>query len=222
MEEGMRKIAWALLPIVLGSCDPITFGAVSIRPIYGWVDGCSEVKVSGHKFGDDVTGAVAGEPFTNIVLPTKELDKGFFFTATMPAGATNGFAEVSVTSGGETSTIPDAYYYVTCPAAIYPETAAPTEGVTAGTVVTLTGCNLDATLYRVQVGAAEPVAMTSVCGTGIATFTAPDLPALPDGAGYAVSFVDANGVLVYPQICDTADTATPCDIVHTLVYGGAR
>jgi hypothetical protein len=209
VEVIMRRRAplLLLLPLALGSCNSAGFGAVSTVPIYGYDDGCTPLTIRGHGFADDATAQIGGADVTNIA----PLEAGFEFTGNTPPGATGDFADVTVTSDGETSTIPKGWYYLACPLtaagteAPNAETATPSDSVTAGTEITLTGCNLAAGTYQVQIGDAAPVALTSVCGEGVASFTAPDLP---DGA-YAISFLSASGDLVYPMVtCDAGgDTA---------------
>lgn len=244
----MRKtLALLLVPATLGSCNTVGFGAVSINPIYGWEDGCNAVHIGGHGMTDDVSATIGTSPVTGVVLPTEELEVGFGFDAVAPAGTAGEFADVTVTSDGVSDVIPKGFYYVACPltaagtAAPYAEAAEPSEGVTAGTTVTVSGCNLTAGTYSVQIGDADPVPLTSSCGEGVASFIAPEL----DDGSYALSFVDGTGTVVYPIVAcgggggDSGDTATdtagdtasdtasdtavpPCDAQLVLTYGGAQ
>ncbi len=232
------RLGIPLLALVQLSCDPLGFAAVSISPIYGWADGCIDVKVSGHGFEDDVSGSVGGLTFENVALPdpdveTEKLDVGFVFYARIPARAPAeaGFATLEVTSGDETDTLEDAFYFVACPAVGYEEYLS-TDMAAEGDTIGVFGCGIDATAHKVVVGPSKPQDLTSVCGTSQLTFTA---PAQAEGTWY-VGIVDNAGTQVYPgPECDltigaddadtgAVDTATPdpCAGVPTLTYGGAR
>ena len=219
----MRRALCLLVPVVLSSCNgsAIGFKAVSIREIYGWVDdSCKTVTISGHGFDDGVTATIGGNPVTNLTLPDRELDKGFLFTAGVPAATEAGYGDVVVTNGdGETSTITDGYYYVACPMSAWVDGLSPTDGITAGASVGVAGCQLEGAT-QVQVGTAEPVPLTTAtCGTSQASFAAPDLI---EGT-YTVTLLDAEGALVFPPACtpDTADTGSSC-ITLTLTYGASQ
>ncbi|MBN1337227.1 MAG: hypothetical protein JXB39_14810 [Deltaproteobacteria bacterium] len=232
------RIGIPLLCLFQLSCDPLGFRAVSISPIYGWVDGCIDVQVSGHGFDDDVSGKVGGLALENVVLPdpeTQKLDVGFTFWARVPANPTQeaGFADLEVTSGGETDSVVDAFYFVACPATGYEEYLS-TDTATEGDTITLYGCGIDASAHKVRVGPSKPVDLTSVCGTSQVSFTAPN----PGEAGtWYVGIFDASGkTQIYPDpACDISvpygavdtgitDTAEgdSCAGVPTLTYGGAR
>lgn len=219
------------LTLLLQACNPTpAFNAVAISPIYGWVDGCNAVTITGAGFGDDVAATVGGKPVTNVQLPEDATDKGYQFTATMPAGDAPGYADVVVTSGENTDTISGsgAYYYVACPQAGYIEAIEPTEGLAAGTTLSLTGCGLDAAGLTAQFVAADGttvgatgVALASTCGTASVTIAAPDLAA---GVWY-LQLLDETGVVVAGDICpppDTADTAAALCTDYPLTFGGAR
>jgi hypothetical protein len=198
------------------SCNnrSIGFEVVSVRPIFGWVDGCNTLTVSGHGFPttSDETSATIGEAsLADVAVPESPLDLGYAFTATVPA-AESGYADVTVTNGEESSTLSDAYFYVECSHPALAETATPDRAITADTTITVTGCNLDAERFKIQLDT-QQMFMTSTCGTGTATFVAPDLPS----GLYAVSIVDREtGEVVFPAPCDTA---TSCDAAPILRYG---
>lgn len=218
----MRAFLSIPLLAVLGSCGSrsIGFEVVSIRPIFGWADGCNAVKISGHGFATSAeqgATSIGDKPVTDLTLPDSSLDIGYTFTATVPAG-TPGYADVTVHNKDAESTLTDGYFYVECPAPALIEAASPTKGVTAEMVIHLTGCNLDAAAFTAKVGDAEPVPLTSACGTGEVTFVAPDLA---DGA-YGVSLLNADGEVVFPTPCDTADTGASCDVAPVLTYGEAQ
>ena len=211
------------------ACDPVGTAAVSIRPIYGWQDGCTAVEISGHGFGPTVEASLAGTPLVDITMPDDStrlgaLDVGYVFNAVTPAGAQSGYADLVVTTNGVTTTIEQAYWYEACPAGAYPETIDITEGLTAGAVVSVSGCNLKSD-YVVKIGDADPVPFTSVCGSASVTFTVPDLA---DGT-YPMVIQDGQGNNLYPadpaacEAADTGDTAPPdyCSACPCLTYGGA-
>jgi hypothetical protein len=228
----------ALSALCLLSCNPLGFRAVSISPIYGWVDGCTEVKVSGHGFDDNITVTIGGAALEGLTLPDPAeapLDVGFLVTGRTPPGSAGGtYATVTVQSGGESSEIVDGFYYETCWYGAYAESASPSEGVAAGTEIALSGCNLAAGSVQVRVGASDPVDLSEVCHSAQASFIA---PSMPDGCHY-LSFTDAGGKRLFPDAaCDTsldctvdqssgdsADTGAtdPCAGAPTLTYGGAR
>lgn len=202
---------------------------MSISPIYGWVDGCNAVTISGHGFSDKATATIGGSAVTGITQPTGALDVGYLFYATVPAGTGPGYADVVVTDGEKTDTITGtgAYYYVACPATAYIEGIDVTTGLAAGTTVTLSGCGIDTASLQGQLldakGAAvgSPFALTSVCGTATVSFAAPDVT---DGTWY-LGFVDSGGTVVAGTPCppaDTGDTAAAACIDYPLTYGSAR
>lgn len=215
-----------LLVLAILGCG-LQFDAVSISPIYGWVDGCNTVTIAGHGFGDDVTATIGANAVTGIVLPTKELDKGFRFDAVVPAASAPGLYDVSVTTGGVTSVITGSggYTYVACPARGTIDALGADAGA-AGATVELTGCSLDAAL-KVQLVGADGVAvgdaapLTSACGTARTAFS---VPAVPEGA-YYLTLVDETGATVSGGICpppDTADTAAPVCVDFPFTVGAAR
>lgn len=244
-------------PLGLLSCNEPSFRAVSIRPIYGWVDGCTPVSIGGSGFGDDVSVTIGGKALVNPELPPApdddddndyladddpsndaddeevlSRDYGYQVTGLTPPGDAAGYATVTVSTGGQSADIFEPFYYEACPLAAYPESISPDTGLASGTTVALSGCNLSSD-YQVQVGTANPVAITSTCSTASVTFTAPDLPA----GDYYVAIVDSAGNLVFPDAasgCDTtgavgasvtgSDTAAvdPCDGVPVVTYGGGE
>lgn len=230
----MKRLTW-LLPLAafLGSCNNAGFDAVSIRPIYGWAEGCGPVRVSGHGFGDDVTVTIGDKDDTtlqttleSVTFPEEEINKGYYVEGVMPASPAGGsvYADIIVSTGGQTDIIEDAYYYVSCPALGYVEGAGPTEGLVGGETVALSGCNIDSASLQAWlvdgsgVPAHEsPLAITSTCRTASGTFTA---PALPPGLYYLL-LTDMEGNPVSGGAPDTGDTAA---LAHAIAftYGGAR
>lgn len=55
----MKRYAWLPLTAALVSCNKVGFDAVSIRPIYSYVDGCGSVKISGTGFTTATTAVVS-------------------------------------------------------------------------------------------------------------------------------------------------------------------
>ncbi len=221
--------ALAALALLGTSCNTDGFAAVSIAPIYGWVDGCNTVRISGHGFAEDATATLGTLALTVATRGTGQ-DQGYWLESTLPANpvTAKGYADVTVTSAGKTSTIKDAYYYVACPAPGNLESM-DVQTVTAGATVTLGGCGLDPATVSVQLvpwtgGTNTTVPITSSCGTATATFSA---PALPDGS-YDVQLIDATGAVLYPTwscsqgAADTADTAAASEWCPTLTYGSAK
>lgn len=228
---GALACACAALPTILTACEDIGTAAVSIRPIYGWADGCTPVKISGHGLASDASATIGGADVSNLSYPDSEanpLDVGYLFYGTTPAGEAGSFQKVVVTSGGESYTIGGeegsfGFYYEACPGIVIEGTSAG-ETTSAGESISLVGCGFDSSSLRASVGG-EVAELTSVCSTAEVTFNAPDLP---DGS-YALTFVDANGDQVYPtpgcgpgDTGDTSDTGFPCEDTITLTYGGAR
>ena len=215
----MRRLSWLALPalgaLALQSCNTVGFGVVSIKPVFGYVDGCTPVKVSGHGYGDDVKVTIGGVDLVDQVAPTAELDVGYFVTGTTPPGAAVGYVGVEATSGGVTDDIAFAeqdldgdgvaddgdFYYQACPYDAFPEVLSQYSDVSSGTVIDMTGCNLKDG-YQIKVGPANPVSMTVTCSTANASFTAPDLPE----GDYYVAVVDSSGTQVFPALDSGCDT----------------
>ncbi len=230
---------WFLGALLLAGCNKVPFDAVTIRPTYGWQDGCTSVKISGASLGDSISATIGGTAVTDIERPEDEEDRTFFFFAVTPPNAEVGVQDVTVTSDGKTDTITGTggFYYVACPAAPEIEAFAPTEGLTAGATISMSGCNIDTAALSVRVidatGAEVATAdLTSDCGTAYASFAAPDLA---DGT-YMVLIVDGDGTVVHPAtgdpiVCaasgddpDSGDSAAPeppvCDPAIEITYGG--
>ncbi len=241
----MTRVSRLVLPVLgvaaplgLISCESrVGFDAVSIRPIYGWVDGCTDVSIGGHGFGDDVAVTIGGTPLVDAVVPAKEnddgttnLDYGYQVTGKTPAGAQPGYAEVKVTTGGQEATVFGDFYYEACPLSAYPESVSPDTGLAVGTTVTVGGCNLMGD-YQIKVGPAEPVGVTSVCSTATISFLAPDLQA----GDYYVAILDSSGNQLLPDPASGCDTTAAvgsgvvttdtgsydvCSGVPVVTYGG--
>ncbi len=214
----MTLLLWA----ALSGCNDPGFAAVSIDPIYGWVDGCTTIQISGHGFDKDVKATIAGNAVTNVTLPTREVDIGYTFAGTLPAGK-HGYADIEVTSGGESSVLTGTagYYYVECPETGVIDTVGPQQ-VVAGDGVTIVGCGLDAASRKVRLfdstgaQAGDDIVLASNCGTAKVSFAA---PALADGT-YYIAVVDESGNVVAGGQCappDSADTAYSCT-EYTLTY----
>lgn len=241
----MKTFCWLPLAALLVSCNTAAFNAVGISPIYGWADGCTDVKVSGSGFDEDIAvtldmGGGASAALDSLVHAVDDpaldarlqaLEEGYYVLGRTPAAptGTNGFADVVVTSGGETDTVVGAFYYVACPAPGYIEASGPSEGLTAGTQVAIAGCGLDTTALRAQLvdasgqPAGDAVALQSDCGTAQVHFAAPDLPA----GSYYLALVDSGGTIVSGGPCpvpDTGDTGYTSSYCYEfpLTYGGAK
>ncbi len=224
-------------PLGLLSCNKVGFDAISIRPIYGWVDGCTAVSIGGSGFGDDVQVTIGGTALVGQTIPaatnedgTTNLDYGYQVTGTTPPGAQPGYAEVKVTTGGQEATVFGDFYYEACPLSAYPESVSPDTGLASGTSVTMDGCNLMGD-YQVKVGTAQPVSVSSLCSTASVSFSAPDLPA----GEYYVAILDGSGNQLLPDPASGCDTTAAvgsgvvttdtgsydlCSGVPTVTYGG--
>lgn len=224
----LSSLGVLVLAAGLSGCNDAGYEAVSIRPTYGWIDGCTDVKISGHGFGDEISATIGGSDVLDLTRPEGEGVDGepeelFFFFARTPAGSAVGEAPVTVTSDGESSTFPDpalseeargAFYYVACPGAPLiesPAPGAPVEGVSSGDTVSLAGCGFDADTMEVRVQdptlllGEDPVHadLVSDCLTAYTSFAAPDLA---DGS-YDVILVEAGS-------CAADDPVTDCNVVH--------
>ena len=239
----LTALLGAVIPTTLLSCGINDFQAMSIRPIYGYVDGCTAVEIGGRNFGDDVSVTIGGKALQDQSLPdaaTEELLVGFEVRGTTPPGDAVGYASVVVSTGGEEMEVwggkdPQGedrgiFYYEACPADPNIEAIGPLEGLSAGDTVAMTGCNLKDS-YTVRVGTADAVSIQSDCSSAQ---THIDAPSLDDGT-YYIAILDGSGNELYPANgCDTTqpfgsgsgDTADtggdPCDAVLTFTYGGGR
>lgn len=176
----MRNVA-ILLPLAVAGCGNVGFDAVSVRPIYGWVDGCNQVKVAGHGFGDDLTIKLSGPTFAynaeGEYAATAEADRetievtewtapdpnsgerldalnaGFMVWATMPQSSGPGVYDLIVGSGGEEDIVPNAYYFEACygGGAPYVEAIIPSEGLAGGTSMAMVGCGIDADAFDLRI-----------------------------------------------------------------------
>jgi len=219
---------WSLAIIMLVGCNDAGYRAVSIRPGAGWIDGCTDVRISGHGFGDAVSATIGGNEVTDIFRPTGEVqgdaDADFYFFAVTPAGTAPGVATVVVTSDGDEDEIESGFYYLACWGDPWIDTMTPDEGVATGDTITLRGCNIDAGTYTVTIldptGTQEPVeniALTADCLTAYASFTAPNLP---DGSYYVL--IKSGDAVLHPSTgwpCE-ADSATYCEPPLVMTYGG--
>jgi hypothetical protein len=223
--------------LTLFACDH-GLNAVAISPIYGWVDGCNAVAITGHGFGDDVSATVGGRALENPVPAQGLLTKGFRLDGTIPAATQPGLVDVVVTSGGTTDTLTGSggYTYVACPQRAWVDAVDTPAGV-HGDVVTFTGCSLD-TALRARLVRADgalatapdgttpaPTALTSACGTARATFT---VPAVTDG-DYFVQLLAEDDVVLAGELCVAADSGAMSDSAATescapipFTVGGAR
>lgn len=219
---------------LLAGCNDPGFALVSISPIYGWTDGCNAVTLSGHGFGKDATAKIGGAAVTGVTFPEPPKNPltpsnvGYIAYGVAPAGS-HGYAEVSLTSSGQTSTITGTggYYYVSCPAPGSVDAVTPAEAIAGGALIALDGCSLDAATMTVRLvdatdaTVADGLALTSLCGKGSVTFEA---PVLADGT-YFIELVDTGtGAVLSGAPCppaDSADTASSCSD-HAIVYGVAQ
>lgn len=183
--------------------------AVSVRPISGWVDGCSTVTISGSGFGNDVVASIGGARVDDVLPSTDAADVGYEFTARVPAASQPGYADVTVSSGGAEDTITGsgAYYYVACPSTGHVDGIGATSAV-AGDVVTVSGCSLDAASMLVRLRSADGATLSprvtpdTVCGTASFRFS---VPSVPPGV-YGVLLYDLSGNILAGDECEETDS----------------
>ncbi len=212
---------------LLTSCNEAGYGLVSISPIYGYTDGCNAITLAGHGFGAKLSATIGGSEITAFAAPGDKDLVGYQAAGVVPAGA-HGYADIVLTSDGASSTLSGTggYYYVECPAAGTIVSVSQSTELTAGAVITLEGCGLDAATVRARiVDAADgatgaDLALSTVCGKGAVSLVA---PALADGT-YYLELVDVGtGMVLSGAPCgpiDTADTASSCTD-YSLTYGVA-
>lgn len=225
-----------IVPLFLSlfACNTVGFDAVSINPIYGFVDGCGAATVSGHGFGespDAISATIGDNPITGITFPdaNTELPQanelGYMFSGTIPASTdlAVGYQDVTVALGDQTDTITGsgAFYYVACPQNGLLSEVHGGDGIAAGATVSVIGCNLGEDVYVQVVDAtntpvSSPTALTHTCGTGGAEFTAPVVPA--DGT-YFVQLTDATGNVYSGANGDYCAAATDADTSNDYIYG---
>ena len=192
--------------MLLPSCNTPSFRAVSVRPIYGWADGCNSVKISGAGFEDDVSVSVGDDPLMSLATPEAEIDQGYYVTGVIPPLdlAASEYVTITVSSGGESDDVLDDFYRIACPAPILVEGMSPTTGLAAGGDVTIGGCHIYDT-HTVSIGGeSATISNVSSCegGTDTGSFAAPDVA---DGFWH-VAYYDSTGAEIYPVIegCDPA------------------
>jgi hypothetical protein len=209
--------------------DRLGFDAVSLYPTYGYVDGCTNVRMGGHGFTSDFSATIGGNPVTNITDPDPDvdpLDQGFEKYGVTPAGA-QGFADYKATDSGESVTVTNAFYYIACPGAPYVETVSAADGTVA-----LSGCGFDTsntTAYLVAKGGdvtkngLGPFDLSSDCGTAMVSFTTG--AGAPPGVYELYLSTDAGTTFIPDPTCvdkDTADTAGACPSAPIVtIKGGA-
>jgi hypothetical protein len=221
MRRGSGAQLIVLAPWLLAGCQwMLGSEAIAIRPIYGFVDGCADVKVSGYGLEGPLSATLNGEPLTDLKPARGVLERGFAFTARVPRGDAPGTVDLKVQIGEETSVVPGAFTWLPCPGSAHAESidrqqAAPDEDIE------LFGCNLDPAQVSVRLddglGGGATLPLTARCGTARATF---QVPASLSGA-WSVSLVDPDGALLWPQPCDSADSGRACQGPFPLTVGGA-
>ena len=86
---------------------PITFGITAISPTVGSTTGGTTVTITGAELANDITVMIGGVPATNVALQGSTR-----LTAVVGARPTPGAADVVVTSGGRTATLPNGFAFV--------------------------------------------------------------------------------------------------------------
>jgi len=206
--------------------DRLGFDAVSLFPTYGYVDGCTNVRMGGHGFTDAFSATIGGNPVTDITDPDPNvdpMDQGYEKYGVTPAGE-QGFADYKATDDGESVTVTNAFYYLACPTTNYIESVA-----YADNRVTITGCGFDTattTVYLVAKGklpdSTQPAfSLDSDCGTAIVSFGNPGAP----GVYELYLSTDGGKTFIPDPTCvdkDTADTAGACPTAPIVtIKGGA-
>lgn len=205
----MRRIfLWGSLTGVAGCQLEPTL--VQINPDYGYVDGCTDVVLSGHSLGETATASIGGVDLPIVPAtedPTREewaQDVGFDYFGLTPAapGLEPGFYDVEMVVDGETLTLPQAFYYRACPSSFQIDSYSVADGAGAtltattpelaeGDTFSLSGCGLDADVT------AQIVQITG------STATATGTPTLVDSCGNVATAVGAPIPLV--SDCGTAN-----------------
>ena len=211
--------------------DRLGFEAVSLFPTQGWEDGCTEVKMGGHGFTDDFSATLDGEPIALIDdhPEVAELDVGFEKWGTTPPGE-HGLADYKATDGDDSSTVTNAFFYLSCPAAPYVEHVDVLDGT-----ITLSGCGFDAAstdAYLVpkggnptdpKSGVLGPFDLSQTCGSAIVSIS-PGAGAPPGVYELYLSLDGGKTFLPDPNCVDkdTADTAVACEAAPIVtIKGGA-
>jgi hypothetical protein len=217
---------------------------VSVTPEYGYVDGCTEVLISGHDLGVAAKAKLKGKGGeVDIELSPAEPDPkkpewaqdvGFDYTATMPPSpAAEGFYDLILTVDGEELEISQGWYYRTCPGGFrvdhyqIPYEGAGTQTVTAGGTIAFQGCGLTTDVVleflRGTDGTGTVAATASAvedCSTAAIHFV---IPALEPGQDHTMQLVFPDGtVMPLSDSCftESGDTAGCLDLA--VINGGAR
>jgi hypothetical protein len=182
-----RIIVWCSLAGVGGCLLEPTF--VAITPDYGYVDGCTDVMLSGHHLGTEATASIDGVDLPIVpaeedpTLPEQGQDVGFeYYGTTSPSTSGAGFKDVTLTVDGQEMTLPQGFYYRACPLTFQVDTtyvvnaagevdSTSTPGVAAGDTFALEGCGLsDQVTVRIMQYVAPPTTTTQTTTT-VATTT---------------------------------------------------
>jgi hypothetical protein len=157
---------------------------VAITPDYGYVDGCIDVTLSGHKLGETATAKIGTLDLELTAAPNdpniedyKE-DVGFEYTAQVgaaPEGA--GWYDVTMTVDGEELVLKNGFYFRSCPATVHldifdappdPDPYTPGHPLTAGEQLAMQGCGLtdQVTVEFVDISGAPPCPPRSAAAQG--------------------------------------------------------
>ena len=218
---------------------------VAITPEYGYVDGCTEVIVSGHDLGVQATADLVGEAGSVPLelLPAKDKpkrpewaqDQGFVYTATIPPAPdlASGFYDLVVVVEGEALTLNSGWYYRTCPQTFrfdsysIPYIESGNQLVEAGASITFAGCGLtdEVQLQFLQgddgagavVGTAAPV---SDCYTSQVHYV---IPELDRSEAHTMQLVHPDGSIVpLSEKCltESGDTGGCLDLAVIAIHRG--
>jgi len=115
LRRALALTLCAATPILFVACGhdspsgptTTTLKVTSVSPAMGSTTGGNSITISGSGFASDATVTVGGVPATKVVVSTSTS-----VTAVTGARTTPGASEVSVTSGGNTASLPNAFTFV--------------------------------------------------------------------------------------------------------------
>ncbi len=199
----------------LAACGLNPFDVVLVSPIYGYVDGCTEVAVTGRGFSEDVRARLGLQPALGAVLPAPgALERGFRFDILTPPNGNVGPVDLTVIDGEHIQTLSEAFHYVPCPAAFTVDGLSAYDAP-ANTRVSIYGCSLstaDVVVHLTNEDPAVPpvdLVPSPVCGTATIDFGVPNLPGT-----WTLTLQNRDGDPIWPAPCVeiTTDSGTNCDV----------
>jgi hypothetical protein len=214
---------------------------VSITPEYAYEDGCAQVVLQGKKLGTTATGTI-GSAEIQALAPAEEdpdrephaQDVGFLYTGVVPPAADGaGWYDVTLTVDGEALTLPDGFYYRTCPETFRVDAIALPQQAAPGDTIPMEGCGLsDAIEVRFLDSTGTAAATTQLVSDCSTAQVHVEVPNVPDGM-YLMVLVHPDGTTFdgaceynyygyyYDTAFDTGDLYL-CTPNTLLITGGAR